>query len=95
MRNLKLHLTYVLQSVTCYLGLGLVFMWGAGEAHGVRGLISVFREFFASINKMFVLAWGLGNGLSFCDTFLIFPNFLRLLSRSASREGTRIYHVYK
>ena len=35
-----------------------------------------------------VILWGL-------DNFLIFPNFLRFLSRSATREATRIYHVYK
>ena len=31
------------------------------------------------------------------DTFLIFPNFLssQIFSRSATREATRIYHVYK
>ena len=31
------------------------------------------------------------------DTFLIFPNFLRplVVSRLATREATRIYHVYK
>ena len=37
------------------------------------------------------ILWGL-------DTFLISPNFLRsleVLCRSATREVTRIYHVYK
>ena len=37
-----------------------------------------------------IVLWGL-------DTFLIFPNFLGsyVLGRSAAREATLIYHVYK
>ena len=49
-------------------------------AHNGKSLISVFQEFFASIDK--ILAGRLGTGLPFYglpfyDTFLIFPNFLR------------------
>ena len=58
-------------------GANLVFV---RMAHRGRGLIFVFQEFAASINKAFILAGGLGAGLSFIlwgmDTFLIFPNFL-------------------
>ena len=32
-----------------------------------RSLISVFQEFFASVNKMFNLAWRRGTGLSFYE----------------------------
>ena len=44
-----------------------------------KGLISIFKEFFASINKIFILAGGLGTGdwaiiLCGLDTFLTFPN---------------------
>ena len=34
-------------------------------AHSRKSLISVFQEFSASIAKAFVLAGGLGDGLSF------------------------------
>ena len=52
--------------------------------HNGKSLISVFREFSASISKVFILVWTGGGGaghwaviLSGLDTFLIFPNFLR------------------
>ena len=69
-----------LQSFTKYLRLTLVFM-----------RISVLREtfnfcfssFFASINKIFILAGRLN------------AQFPKVLSCSATREATRIYHVYK
>ena len=34
-------------------------------AHNGKSLISVFQEFFASIDKIFILAGGLGTGLPF------------------------------
>ena len=63
------------------MGLVLVFVWGGGN--GGEGLISVFRQFSASIGEASILPAGLGAGLSLyvivwdLDTFLIFPNFLR------------------
>ena len=68
-------------------------------AHRGKSLFSVFVEFFASVGEDFILAgggrctiilWGFG-------AFLTFPNFLGslVLSRSATREATRIYCVYK
>ena len=46
------------------------------KAHCGKSLISVFQEFFASINEIFILVWGLGTRLSL-DKFLILPNFLK------------------
>ena len=51
-----------LQWLREYLGLALVFVWGS--AHG-GGLTSVFKGFLASVDKIFILAWGLGTGLLF------------------------------
>ena len=39
-----------------------VFVWGGAQG---RGLTSVFERFSASVNKGFILAWGLGAGLLF------------------------------
>ena len=39
-------------------------MW---EAHCGKGLIAIFRDFFASINEIFILAGGLGTRLSFYE----------------------------
>ena len=71
-----------LQWLAGYLGLA----WSScGVVHRGKGLIFVFQEFSASMNKDFILAgWGgLGTGLSFIlwgmDTFLIFLNFASLL----------------
>ena len=57
---------------------------------------------FADAGGVFILPGGLCAGLSAIvlwslDTFLVSPNFLgsQVLSRSATRERTRIYHVYK
>ena len=47
--------------------------------HRGKGLIAIFRDAFASTSKIFILTGRLG-------TFL---------SRSATREATRKYHVYK
>ena len=53
----------LLQSCRECLGLALVSMWNSA----LRGsLISGFQDFFASIGKTFILARGLGAGLSFC-----------------------------
>ena len=57
-------------------------------AHYGKSLISVFQEFFTSLNKIFILAGRLG-------TRILFFEVLRLLSCSATRQATRIYHVYK
>ena len=51
-----------LQSGTGYLRLALVFVWNARRG---KGLVAIFRDFFASIGKIFILAGGLGTGLSF------------------------------
>ena len=54
-----------LQSVAGYLGLALVFGWGGAPRGGGGGLIAIFRGFFGSANKIFILAGALGTGLSF------------------------------
>ena len=48
-------------------GTGSSFRGGQGTAAGGggRGLTAVFRDFFASASEIFILAWGLGAGLSF------------------------------
>ena len=51
-----------LQWLSGYLGLALVFVWSGAWG---RGLASVFGGFLASVNKIFILAWGLGTGLLF------------------------------
>ena len=51
-----------LQSVAGYLGLALVFVWG-GALRG--GLIAIFIGLFATVGGIFILAGGLGAGLSF------------------------------
>ena len=41
--------------------------------------MAIFRDFFTTVSKVFILVGGLGTGLSFyggLDTFLIFPNSL-------------------
>ena len=45
--------------------LALVFMALVGVARGREGLVSVFHEFSAGIGGAFILAGGLGAGLSF------------------------------
>ena len=61
-------------------------------------LISIFQRFSASVGgalglvgagRLVMTLWGF-------EISLIFPNFLRslYLSRWATREATRIYHVY-
>ena len=54
-----------LRSVVGCLGLALVFVWG-GAPWGVGGggLIAIFRGCFASAGGDFILAGGLGAGLS-------------------------------
>ena len=32
-----------------------------------KSLISIFQEFFDSINEIFILQWRLGTGLLFCQ----------------------------
>ena len=57
---------YPLQSLAKYLKLALAFM----QSGAVRkSLISVFQEFFASINKNFVLARALGATLLFYEVW--------------------------
>ena len=52
-------------SVTGYLRLALVFAWGGGGAQRGKILIAIFRGVFASTNKIFISAVGLGTRLSF------------------------------
>ena len=57
-------------------------MFGASSTFRVewrtagKGLITVFRDFFSTIGGAFILAGGLGAGLSFCGSaeFRFFPN---------------------
>ena len=53
-----------LQSFTKNLTLTLVFMWNSALQ---KSLISVFQEFFACINKIYILAGRLGTRLSFYE----------------------------
>ena len=64
-----------LQSVTKYWRL----KFSCEIAHHGKGLIAIFRDFFASTNKILILAggWALDYHCMKFDTFLIFPNFLR------------------
>ena len=62
-----------LQYLTGYLRLTLAFMWN--RAHG-KSLISIFQEFSCSINKTFILAGGLGTGLSLFGVSTDFWYFL-------------------
>ena len=55
---------WVLQSLTGYLRLALFL---CEIAHYRKSLISVFQEFFASINKVFILAGRLGTRLLFYE----------------------------
>ena len=76
----------------------LRFLFSCEIAHYGKGLISVSEEVFASIDKTFILAGRLGTGLFFLEfgpylDISYFPKFV--LSRSATREVTRIYHVCK
>ena len=52
------------QSVSGYLGLVLVFVWGGALREG-GGLNRFFGGFFASVGWAFILARGLGGGLLF------------------------------
>ena len=45
-----------------YLGLALVFVWNSALRDGFN---FSFQEFFVTIGKIFILAGGLGAGLSF------------------------------
>ena len=47
-----------------YLRLTLAFVWGSALP---EDLISVFQEVFTSISEIFILAGGLGTGLSFME----------------------------
>ena len=79
---------FILQWLMGYLGLALVFVWGGFSASVGRGFILAGGG--GRPGRSAIVLWGL-------DTFLIFPNFLGsyVLGRSAAREATLIYHVYK
>ena len=49
---------FILQWLTGYLGLALVFVWDGAQREA-------FSFYFSSVNKAFILAGGLGAGLSF------------------------------
>ena len=49
-----------LRSAVCAMGL---WGWAAVLACGVKSSISIFEQFFASIDKIFILGRGLGAGL--------------------------------
>ena len=57
-----------LQQFAGYLGLTLLFMWDSALR---EGLLSVFQEIFASVNKIFILAGGLAAGLLFYGIFRV------------------------
>ena len=59
---IQIALERILQWLTEYLRLTLVL---CEMAHSGKSLIYVFQEFSASINQAFILADGLGTGLSF------------------------------
>ena len=67
-------------------------MFSCETVHYGKGLSSAFEKIFASANKIFILAGGLGTGhwaiiLWNLDTFLIFPNFLRYFFSCVGNEG--------
>ena len=53
-----------LQSVAKYLRLTLIFMWNSAPP---KKLIAIFWVISASTNKFFILAGGMGTGLSFFE----------------------------
>ena len=62
-----------------------------GSAIGYRVFEAASGFYFGwGTGRWAIILWGL-------DTFLIFPNFVgsSVLSRLATREATRIPHVYK
>ena len=79
-------------------GIGFEGVWGELESEGgfrgqsVTGCLGLTLVFvWGSVaGRWATILWGL-------DTFLIFPDFLRssVLSRSSTREVTRVCHVYK
>ena len=78
----------VLQLFAGYLGLTLVFVWNSALR---ENLISVFQEFLASIDKLFILAGWLGTRLSFHEVLSFSWHFLSCL---VNRKATYVYHVY-
>ena len=60
-------------------GAGSDFRVGGAPRGAGEGLIAIFRDVFASTSKIFILTGRL----------------VTFLSRSATREAARIYHVYK
>ena len=92
MRFDHLRVEISLQSVTKYLTLTLVFA-SNGALRKKSNLY--FSRVFCYDWQNFHFGWGTahwGIVLSSVETFLIFPNFL---SRSGTREATRIYYVYR
>ena len=69
--ELKAKKCFQRQSFTGYSGLALVFVWGGALRVGGGGFISIFRGFFASVGGVFVLAGGLGAGLSFYGVWIL------------------------
>ena len=63
------------QSPAGWLGPAMAPAWSSALREKFNFCFS--RVFFASIDKIFILAGGLGTGLWGLGTFLIFPNFLR------------------
>ena len=59
-----------LRLVTGCLGLALAFL-GGGSPRAGGGVFANFRDFFAGVGGDFILAGGLGTGLS-VGTFLMF-----------------------
>ena len=53
--------------------LALVFMW---NKHYGKGFIAIFRDFFASINKGFVLTGGMGTRPLFFEVYIFSYYFL-------------------
>ena len=66
--ELEAKICFQRESFTKYMRLTLVFMQNSALR---KSLISVFQKFFATINKIFILAGRLGTKLLFCE-------FLRL-----------------
>ena len=83
-----------LESFAEYLGLAPVFMRRVGFVFFKDFLLVLAKYSFwrghLALGYWAVVLWDIG-------TFLRFPNFLgfKVLSRSATCETTRMYHVYK
>ena len=65
-------------------GRGVLGTGSCGVAHCGKGLIAIFRNFYASISEILILAEVMSTRRSFYE-----------VKTSATCDATRVYHVYK